>query len=53
MLIVKVFGDWSVSTPPLRMPPSSRTWKVKVGEVPAVPAAGLEGEIAVVELGER
>jgi hypothetical protein len=29
-LTVMVLGDWSVSTPPLAVPPSSRTWKVKL-----------------------
>src|SRR5437588_11138756 len=28
-LMVRVFGDWSRSTPPLAVPPLSCTWKVK------------------------
>ena len=27
---VMVFADWSVSSPPLLVPPLSRTWKVNV-----------------------
>ena len=29
-LMVIVLGDWSRSTPPLAVPPSSCTWKVKL-----------------------
>src|SRR5438309_2132888 len=30
LLLEKKLGDWSKSTPPLAVPPSSWTWKVKV-----------------------
>ena len=36
-LNVMVLGDWSRSTPPLAVPPSSRTWKVKAAS--ALPLA--------------
>ncbi len=40
---VKLLGDWSVSTPPLAVPPLSRTWKVKAAlAAPLALAAGVK-----------
>ena len=45
-LNVIVFGDWSVSTPPLAVPPLSCTWKVKLASGdPIAFAAGVNSSL--------